>query len=123
MVDGLRRVGYASGEMGFLMKTIVLGLMLSSACLPITAQNNDASAPASKEDVQRYMEVMHSRQMASQMIEAMLKPLHQMVHQRYLKDKDKLPSDFEARENKSIDEMFKDIPWEEMLQVLSKTFH
>jgi len=68
--------------MGFLMKTIVLGLMLSSACLPITAQNNDASAPASKEDVQRYMEVMHSRQMASQMIEAMLKPLHQMVHQR-----------------------------------------
>ena len=40
-----------------------------------------------------------------------------------MKDKDKLPSAFEARENKSIDEMFKDIPWEEMLQVLSKTFH
>jgi hypothetical protein len=45
----------------------------------------------------------------------MSKPLHQMVHEQYLKDKDKLPADFEARMNKRLDEYFKDLPWDDIL--------
>jgi hypothetical protein len=35
-----------------------------------------------------------------------------------LKDKDKLPADFEVRMNKMMDEMFKSFPWDEMLDAM-----
>jgi hypothetical protein len=35
-----------------------------------------------------------------------------------LKDKDKLPPDFEERESKSIDDAMKAFPWDEMLQAI-----
>ena len=47
--------------------------------------------------------------MAIQMVAAMSKPLHQMVHEQFLKDKDKLPSDFEPP-IKGIGEMVKNMP-------------
>jgi hypothetical protein len=79
------------------------------------AQQNPADAPATKEDIQRYLQIVHSKEMAEKMMEAMSKPLHQMVHEQYLKDKDKLPADFETRMNKRLDEYFKDLPWDEIL--------
>ncbi len=99
------------------MKRIFLGL---SVCLAFAmtglAQQSPADAPATKEDIQKYLEVMHSREMMSQMIDAMMKPMHQMMHETYMKDKDKLPADFEARINKMLDENLKSFPWEEMLE-------
>ena len=79
------------------------------------AQQDLADSPATKEDVQRYLEVMHSREMMTKMIDAMMKPMHQMMHEKYMKDKDKLPADFEARMNKMMEENLKSFPWEEML--------
>ncbi|HET8924952.1 MAG TPA: DUF2059 domain-containing protein [Candidatus Acidoferrum sp.] len=80
------------------------------------AQQAALDAPATKEDVQKYLEVMHSREMMSQVVDAMSKPMHQMIHEQYLKDKDKLPADFEARMNKMMDDSMKAFPWDEMLQ-------
>jgi hypothetical protein len=54
------------------------------------AQGSD-DTPATKEDVQRYFDVMQSRDLINKMMEAMLKPMHQMMHDQYMKDKDKLP--------------------------------
>ena len=85
-------------------------------CLPAFAQQNPKDAPASKEDVERYLEAMHSREMMNQMMDAMLKPMHQMLHEQYLKDKDKLPADFETHMNKMMDEFMKSFPWDEMLR-------
>jgi uncharacterized protein len=85
-------------------------------CASVVAQQNPKDAPATKEDVQRYLEVMHARDMMSQMVDAMIKPMHQMLHEQYLKDKDKLPADFEPRMNKILDEYMKSFPWDEMLQ-------
>ena len=82
------------------------------------AQQSPADAPATKEDVQKYLDVMHSREMMAQMIEAMSKPIHQMIHEQYLKDKDKLPADFEARMNKYMDDSLKSFPWDEVLQAM-----
>jgi hypothetical protein len=81
-----------------------------------SAQQSPSDAPATKEDVQKYLEVMHSREMIAQTLEAMSKPMHQMMHERYLKDKDKLPADFEARMNKVLDDTMKEFPWDEFLQ-------
>jgi hypothetical protein len=84
----------------------------------VAAQQNPAGAPATKEDVQKYLQIMHSREMMAKMADAMSKPMHQMIHEQYLKDKDKLPADFEARMNKMMDDMFKSFPWDEMLDAM-----
>jgi hypothetical protein len=52
------------------------------------------------------------------MIDAMTEPAHQMLHQQYLKDKDKLPPDFEERTQKMMDDYLKDLPLDEMLQAM-----
>ena len=79
------------------------------------AQQNGADAPASKEDVERYLQVMHSREMVTKIVDAMSKPMHDMIHQQYLKNQDKLPPDFEARMNKRTDEMLKSFPWDDLI--------
>ena len=86
------------------------------ACTATFAQQGAKDLPASKEDVQRYLDVMHSREMMSQMVEAMIKPMHQALHEQYLKQKDKLPADFEPRMNKILDDYLKSFPWDEILQ-------
>ena len=98
------------------MKHTLIALLL---CLSLggfsAAQQSAADSPATKEDIQRYLQVMHSRDMMAKMVEAMAKPMHDMVHQQYVKDKDRLPADFEARMNKVMDDTFKTLPWDEML--------
>jgi hypothetical protein len=79
------------------------------------AQQNTADAPASKEDVERYLQVMHSREMTTKIVDAMSKPMHDMIHQQYVKNQGKLPPDFEARMNKRTDEMLKSFPWDDFL--------
>jgi uncharacterized protein len=96
----------------FALATIVL-LCISSIGF---AQQDPADSPATKEDVQKYLEVMHSREMMSKMIDAMTKPMHQMIHEQYEKDRDKLPADFETRMNKVMDDTMKGFPWDEMLE-------
>ena len=101
------------------MKRILLALLLCLVCGVLTlAQQNAADSPAAKEDIQKYLEVMHSREMMTKMMDAMAKPMHQMIHEQYLKDKDRLPPDFEERMNKRIDEFYRSLPWDEILQAM-----
>ena len=74
-----------------------------------------SDAPASKEDVERYFQAVHSHDMMQKMLDAMSKPIHQMAHEQCAKD-DKLPADCEARLNKFMDNMTKQIPYDEMMQ-------
>ncbi len=96
-------------------------LCISFACCGL-AQDTAADAPATKEDVERYLEAVHSHDMMLKMMDAMAKPMHQMTHERYLKDKDKLPADFETRTNKMLDDMMKDMPFDEMMQAMVPTY-
>lgn len=101
------------------MKRILINAFLCLAlCSVGQAQQNPSDAPATKADVEKYLEVMHSHEMMGQMIEAMATPMHKIVHEQYLKDKDKLPADFEARMNKVMDDMLQGIPWDDMLQAV-----
>jgi uncharacterized protein len=105
------------------MKHILIGviLCLSFACSGL-AQDTGANAPASKEDVERYLQAVHSQEMMRKMMDAMVKSMQQMTHDRYLKDKDKLPADFEARTNKMMDDMMKNMPFDEMIQAMVPTY-
>jgi uncharacterized protein len=82
----------------------------------------DADAPASKEDVERYLNAIHSRDMMKQTMAAMAAPMHQMVHEQFVKDKDRLPADFEARLNKIMDDMINDMPTDELLDAMVPAF-
>jgi hypothetical protein len=101
------------------MKRFLLVLALSLVFLKVgDAQQSAAGAPASKEDVERYLQVMHSREMMTKMMDAMAKPMHQMIHEQFLKDQDKLPPDFEQRISRIMDDYMKNLPLEEMLQAM-----
>jgi len=82
------------------------------------AQQTASDAPATKEDIQKYLNVMHSKEMMTKMVDAMTKPMHQMVHEQYLKNKEKLPPDFEDHMNKMMDDMMKSFPWDEILDAM-----
>ena len=86
------------------------------------AQQTDADAPATREDVQRYLDAMHSHDMMKQMVEAMSKPLHNMVHEDYMKNRGKLPPDFEARMDKIMDDMLMGMPFDEMMDAMVPTY-
>jgi hypothetical protein len=105
------------------MKRVFIGAILMGVLgAGALAQTNDPNAPATKEDIARYFEAVHSRQMLDQMADAMSKSTHQMVHDMYLKDKDKLPPDFEEQASKHVDEMFKNMPWDEMMQAMMPVY-
>lgn len=99
------------------MKRLLVVSLCLVFCLTGFAQP-DENAPATKEDIQRYLEVMHSHEMMQQMADTMSKQMHQMVHQQFLKDKDKLPPDFEDRMDKLMGDLFRDMPWDEMTQAM-----
>jgi len=82
------------------------------------AQQSASDSPATKEDVEKYLEVTHARTMMKQIMDVMTKQVHQMVHDQISKDLDKLPPDFETRMNKITDDMLKTFPVDEMLDAM-----
>src|ERR1700675_1709863 len=104
------------------MKRTVLALL---ACLLLGsvsfAGQNPADAPASKEDVQRYLDAMHIRDTLKSTMELMSKQMHKTIHDMVAKQQG-LPSDFEARMEKLTDNMFKDFPIDEYLEAVAPVY-
>lgn len=101
------------------MRRILMTVALC-LCAPLLgfaqqATQSTSDAPATKEDIQKYLEVMHSREMMAKMVDAMSAPMHKMLHEQFLKDRDKLPPDFEDRMTRMTDDWMKSFPWDEML--------
>ena len=98
------------------MKHLLITLACITLSLPCFAQN--ANEPASKDEVILLLRTMQSHDMMQRTMEAITKPMHQMYHEQYAKEKDKLPPDFESRMTKMMDDMLKNIPFDEMLQAM-----
>lgn len=99
----------------------------SSSAQPAAGQSagtaqSEPDAPATKADVEAYLEVTHTKELSAKMMEAMLKPMHQMMHETYLKNKDKLPPDFEAHMDQQMDDMFKGMPFDEMIDAMIPSY-
>jgi hypothetical protein len=99
----------------------VLGmvLVLSWTCI---AQTNADNSPATKEDVERYLQVTGSHDMLKKMFAAMEQGQRQMLHDLYLKDKDNLPGDYESKMTAKMDEMFAKMPWDELVQAMAPIY-
>jgi uncharacterized protein len=81
------------------------------------AQQSAADAPASKEDIEKYLDTMHARDLAMSTMSAMTKQMHQMIHAQ-LEKQPNLPPDFEARMDKTMDDMIKDFPIDDLIQAM-----
>jgi hypothetical protein len=81
------------------------------------AQQSAADAPASKQDIEKYLDTMHARDMMKSTMAAMTKQMHQMTHAQ-LEKQPNLPPDFEARMDKMMDDMIKDFPVDELIQAM-----
>ncbi|HEV2297335.1 MAG TPA: DUF2059 domain-containing protein [Candidatus Acidoferrales bacterium] len=99
-------------------RSLITTLFSLAFAASATAQQTAANTPATKEDVEAYLQAFHSHELMQKTIDAMLKPMHQMIHDEYLKDKDKLPPDFETRETNEIDDMMKTFPWDDMMKAM-----
>jgi hypothetical protein len=96
---------------------VIVGLFfaLSWTCI---AQTNPADAPATKADIERYFQAIQTHDMMKKMVSAMTQSMHQMFHEQYLKHKDDLPADYEAKINSLMDDMFANMPWDEMMEAM-----
>jgi len=98
-----------------LSAVILAGLMLAA---PALAQKTSADTPATKEDVQRYLETLHTREMMRTMLDTITKQMHELTHQQVVANEGKLPPDFESRMNRIMDAMIKEMPIDEMLDAM-----
>jgi hypothetical protein len=104
------------------VKGVLLAVVLCLGLMPAAFTQDDPSAPATREDIEHYLNVVHSQQMMQQMLVAMASPMHKMVHDQYLKNQDKLPADFEQREMGVLDEMFHNMPVNEMIEAMEPVY-
>jgi hypothetical protein len=100
------------------MKRLALSLFAVLLFASVSlAQQSDADAPASKADIERYLDAMHSRTMMKNMMGTMTIQMHKMVHEQMEKQSN-LPPDFEAKMDKITDDMFNNFPVDELIDVM-----
>jgi hypothetical protein len=100
------------------MKRVSVAILVSLLLASISfAQQNPADAPASKEDIEKYLDTMHARDLMKSTLDAVAKQMHQMIHDE-IKTQPNLPADFEARMDKMMDDMFKNFPTDDLLQAM-----
>jgi hypothetical protein len=89
--------------------------VLSWTCI---AQTSTDDAPATKADVERYFQVAKSHDMIKKLTATMKQSMHQLMHEQYLKHQDELPADYESKMTARMDEMYDNMPWDEMMQAM-----
>jgi hypothetical protein len=99
--------------------------VILTACValasPNFAQQNAPDAPASKEDIRRYMDTMHMRDLMKNAMDSTAKTMRQIVHQQ-LEKQPGLPPDFGSRMEKVMDEMLAQVSVDEILQATEPVY-
>ncbi|HEY6302164.1 MAG TPA: DUF2059 domain-containing protein [Terriglobales bacterium] len=98
-----------------LLLTFGMVLVMSWTCV---AQTSTDDSPATKADVERYFQVVRSHDMMKKLMGSMTQSMHQMVHEQYLKHQDELPADYESKMTAMMDDMFANMPMDEMMQAM-----
>jgi hypothetical protein len=98
-----------------IVSVVAVVFFLSWSCF---AQTGAADSPATKADIERYFQVVESHDMMKKMMAAMVQSMHQMFHEQYLKHKDELPADYESKITSMMDDMFQNMPMDEMTQAM-----
>jgi len=103
------------------MKSRALAALICLLAVPVGfAQQSDNSfkdEPASKENVERFLEATHTREMMQSMIATMADQMHAMVREQIEKTPN-LPHGFEAQQNERMDDFARNFPVDGMIQAM-----
>jgi uncharacterized protein len=98
------------------MKRLLIALILLVLSVPVFGQNADE--PATRDDVILYLRTMHSHDMLRRIMEVQAQLMEQMFRQMILKDKGKVPSDFDSKFKKAMEDLIKGMPADEIVQAM-----
>lgn len=100
------------------MKRLLIALVCLVVSAAALAQTADTD-PATRDDVIRYLQTMHSHDMMKKMMDAMVKSMRQM-RQDMGKGGTETPADMTARNKreKMLDDMMKGMPMDEITQAM-----
>lgn len=104
------------------MKSAALAFVLCLIFVPLTfAQQLPQDAPASREDIQKYLDVVHANEMTAKMMDIMKTQMERMIHEQVAKNPS-IPPDFEARLYREYDELIKTFPVDELVQAMIPSY-
>ena len=98
------------------MKRLLIAIACLAFCAPALAQSADE--PASKDDVILYLRTMHSHDMFRRTMQVQSQAMQQLLREQILKDKGKLPPDYDAHMKKAMDDLVKNVPIDEITQAM-----
>lgn len=99
------------------MKVIWIAALCLVVSAPALTQTPD-NEPASRDDIILYLRTMHSHDMMRKVLEVQSKSMQQLIQDQVLKEKGKLPADFEAHMQKSMADLVKEMPIDEITQAV-----
>jgi len=88
---------------------------------PGLAQTSDGD-PATKDDVIVYLRTMRSHDMFQKMMEMQSQSMQKLLYDQVLQDKGEIPPDFQAHMKKSMDELLKGMPADEIIQAMIPSY-
>jgi hypothetical protein len=97
------------------MRFVWIAALCFSLTTPALTQTSDADPP-SRDDILLYMRTMHSHDLIEKMMEVQGETMRKMFRDLAIKKNGSLPSDFDTRFKKSMDELIRGMPMDEMTQ-------
>ena len=85
---------------------------------PSLAQTGTDDSPATKEDVQRYFQIVKSHDLMKKVMASMAQGIQQMTHEQYVKHQNELSAGYEAKMNAMMEDMFSNMPMDEMMDAM-----
>jgi hypothetical protein len=99
------------------MRAFLVATLFLALGAPMVAQTSD-NEPASKDDVILYLRTMHSHDMMQKLMEVQSQSMQRMMKDQLRKAGTTLPPDFDARMQKMMEELVKNMPTDEITQAM-----
>lgn len=96
------------------MKRVLIVLACLALSAPLLAQNADE--PASRDDVILYLRTMHTHDLMQRVMVVQSQTMQQLFHDQILKEKGKLPANFDAQFKKAMDDLLENMPMDDIVQ-------
>jgi len=95
-------------------------LLIALACLAfsISGRAQTLDEPASKDDVILYLRTMRTHDMLQKTMQVQTQSMQQLVRDQMLKDKGGVPPEFDAHFKKTMDELIKGMPVDEITEAM-----
>jgi uncharacterized protein len=98
------------------MKRLLIAIVCLALAAPALAQSADE--PASRDEVILYLRTMRSHDMLQRTMAVQSQSIQALLHDQILKDKGKLPPDFDVHMKKAMDDLVKNMPFDDIFQAM-----